>query len=65
MTMRTKLSGNCLCQSWGGNAFLAVHAEKNAAFEGEENISVHNSSLPLGLFKNIDKLHFYFANFYR
>jgi hypothetical protein len=106
MTIKTKLSGQCLCgqikiqaeiaeetfsachcnrcQSWGGSALLAIHAERNVAFEGEENISVYDSSqwaerafcrhcgthlffrlkenqhhyLPLGLFKNIDKLNF-------
>ncbi|MES2677427.1 MAG: GFA family protein [Pseudomonadota bacterium] len=72
------------CQTWGGSALLAIHAEKNVVFGGEENISVYSSSewaergfckhcgthlflrlkvnqhhyLPLGLFKNIDKLNF-------
>ena len=42
-----KLVGAChcsMCRKWGGGPLLAVDCGQNVSFEGEENISVYNSS---------------------
>jgi len=43
----SKSVGAChcnMCRKWGGGPFMAVDCGPNVTFEGEENISVFNSS---------------------
>ncbi|MCP4494437.1 MAG: GFA family protein [Gammaproteobacteria bacterium] len=43
----SKTVGAChcgMCRKWGGGPLMAVNCENDVSFEGEENISVFNSS---------------------